>query len=697
MTVKPPERFLQPFLHDACVSLYAPSFAVSRPDGQLSGGVDGFYHGDVRALSRLEVGVPGAPAVLVAGGEQGADAALFRWVLRGIAETTADPAVTLTRRRTIEPGRLAETLEVVNAGSLPAKLRLTVAAGTDLAPMEWVKAGRPAPAVKARDTASAAAASATAGLIWSRGTTTVRLASIPAPDSLGPDGVFGYELALAPGESWRADLACTVDDAAGPPFLAPAGGTPAPWSVPEVNSPEPRLARWLSQSFADLQRLLLADPQEHGDLFLAAGAPWFATLFGRDSLWAARMLLPVGTGLAAGTLRVLARRQGTATDAASQEQPGKILHELRRADLGNPFLPPVYYGTVDATPLWLVLLHDAWCWGLDPAQVEPLLPHAEAALAWMRDHGDADGDGFLEYVDGTGRGLANQGWKDSGDAIRFRDGTLAEAPIALSEVQAYAYEAARGGAALLRAFGRPGAEEWEEWSARLKTRFRECFWVTDERGPYPAVALDAAKRPVDSVTSAFGHLLGTGLLGADESALLADRLTAPDMNSGLGLRTLSAASRGFNPLGYHIGSVWPHDTAIAVFGLARAGFPGHAATLATGLMRAADGFRARLPELFAGYPAGDHPAPVPYPASCRPQAWSAASAVLVLQSLLGLSPGLPNARLSVDPHLPPSWRPLTLTGLRAHGAHLAITVPADGPPTVETAGDGVRSAPQFRG
>lgn len=349
----------------------------------------------------------------------------------------------------------------------------------------------------------------------------------------------------------------------------------------------------------------------------------------------------------------------------------------------GPSLPPVYYGTVDATPLWVILLHDAWRWGLDPEQVRDLLPHAEAALEWLATYGDADGDGLLEYIDVSGHGLANQGWKDSGDAIRWRDGTLADAPIALCEVQAYGYEAAMGGAALLRAFGRPGAERWEKWADRLKRRFRESFWVQDETGRYPAVALDAAKRPVDSVTSGFGHLLGTGLLDEEESALLAARLAGPELNSGFGLRTLSTDSTGFNPFGYHIGSIWPHDTAIAVHGLVRAGFPVEAASLAGGLVAASATFEGRLPELFAGHGSATDSVPAPYPASCRPQAWSAASAVVLLQAALGLEADVPAGALRFSPRAAEGIGPLELTGLRVAGAPLAVRLDATGGIRVE--------------
>ncbi|MGY0059044.1 amylo-alpha-1,6-glucosidase [Streptomyces sp. LZ34] len=675
---------LQPFLHDAVVTLYAPSFVISRADGQLGGGADGFYHGDGRALSHLAVTAGPITLAPVGGGLSGADRADFRAILRGLGEVTPDPAVALHRRRTVASGRLEESFEVTNAGTQRVRFRLTVTAGTDLAPMERVKSGHVLEPVPAR------AASDGHGLAWSRDGFAVRLVSEPAPDALeAPEGRLSYDVELAPGTSWTATLRCTAAYADGDQFPA-APADAVPWRTPALRSADRRFDQWLDQSVADADRLRLMDPRsDEGraggtggvDQFLAAGAPWFLTLFGRDSLWAARMLLPLGTDLAAGTLRTLARRQGAAADPATEEQPGKILHEVRRGtqDFTDTFsLPPVYYGTVDATPLWITLLHDAWRWGLAPEEVEQLLPHAESALAWLRDQAAAGGDGFLKYVDRTGRGLANQGWKDSGDAIRHRDGRLADPPIALCEVQAYAYEAARGGAALLRAFGRPGADAWEEWAEGLADRFRKRFWVEDARGPYPAVALDRDGRPVDSVTSGFGHLLGTGLLNQEESAALAARLAGPDLDSGHGLRTLSGDSVGFNPYGYHIGSIWPHDTAIAVHGLVRAGFPDAAAPLAAGLLTASAAFDARLPELFAGHGAEAGPRPAPYPASCRPQAWAATSSVLVLRSALGLDADVPGGTVTVAPTFARAYAPLTVTGLQVGGGRLDVTLAADG-------------------
>jgi glycogen debranching enzyme len=296
-------------------------------------------------------------------------------------------------------------------------------------------------------------------------------------------------------------------------------------------------------------------------------------------------------------------------------------------------------------------------------------------MAWMRDSGDSDGDGFLEYVDTTGHGLANQGWKDSGDSIQWRDGTLADGPIALCEVQAYAYEAAVHGADLLEHFGLPGAHEWRDWAARLKSRFADEFWVDDpEGGRYPAVALDAGKQPVDSLTSNIGHLLGTGILSPEEEATVADRITSPRLDSGFGLRTLSTDSAGFWPLSYHGGSVWTHDTAIAIGGLARAGMAERASGLIEGLLRAAERFDFRMPELHSGDAASDTGTPAPYPAACRPQAWSAAAAIEVLAVRLGLRPdGDAVSAAPVD-----GVGGIIVKGVRVGGRVFDVDAPGDG-------------------
>ncbi len=438
--------------------------------------------------------------------------------------------------------------------------------------------------------------------------------------------------------------------------LSPVAAAPA-WLEPMLEprtiggrKPDRRLAELAAQASSDLAGLRLTTSASagtgrrgaagNGATFLAAGAPWYFTLFGRDSLWAARLLFARDPDLAAGTLRTLAAFQGTGTDPATAEEPGKILHELRRGGFSitsenqgkDLHLPPLYYGTVDATPLWVCLLHDAWQTGLPDEEVNGMLDSCEAALEWMVEYGDSDGDGFLEYIDPTGTGLANQGWKDSADAVRWPDGALATGPIALCEVQAYAYEAAMGGSALLTAFGR-SASRWRAWGTDLQHRFRDKFWCEDESGPFPAIALDGRKLPVPSAASNMGHLLGTGLLNAGESRAVAQRLLAPDLFTGFGIRTLSDTNAGYWPLSYHCGSVWTHDNAIIVAGLHKDGHIAAAQRIAGGLLDLAEAFNYRLPELFAGYSRRQAPVPVPYPMSCFPQAWAAAAAAPILDAL----------------------------------------------------------------
>jgi glycogen debranching enzyme len=352
-----------------------------------------------------------------------------------------------------------------------------------------------------------------------------------------------------------------------------------------------------------------------------------------------------------------------------------------------PEKPFAYYGSVDSTPLWISLLHDAWRWGMPAPEVAALLPALEAALGWLDSFGDPDGDGFLEYVDRTGHGLSNQGWKDSGDSVRFHDGRHAAAPIALAEVQGYAYEAAVGGAALLDAFGRPGGDRWRSWAEALAERFRAAFWVDGPPGPYPAMALDRDKRPADALTSNIGHLLGTGILSAKESAIVADLLMSPTLAGGFGLRTMSDGDAAFSPLSYHCGSVWAHDTAIVVDRLARTGHAAAAAVLADGLLSAAESFDYRLPELYGGDDRAALGRPVPYPAACRPQAWAAAAGITVLHAVLGVRPDVPAGTLAVTPLVvaPQAGAPLgalAARGLRVAGSPLDVSVDASGAPTV---------------
>jgi glycogen debranching enzyme len=625
----------QPLLNDAVVLVSAPSQAWSDDSGDMGAlPIHGFYHSDVRILGTLALTVDDTAPEWIARSDRGSARSTFVGLARALDDETADPRVRIERERAVADGSLSERITIVNRRAVPIRTRVHVAATVDFADIQTIKAGATA---RPGDLAGRATDD---GAEFSAGAVTAVLSSPGAETSLVGDTLTStWRLAVPAGG--RVEVVWEVrasDEAA---VVAGAGST-TPWAGFLSRTDDSRLSGWLTRALADLDGLRMVTRATPEDQFLAAGAPWFFTLFGRDSIWAARMLLPLGTELAASTLRVLAAHQGSRVDPETAEQPGKIMHELRRGELSLPgegvSLPPLYFGTVDATPLWIMLLHDAWNWGMPEDEVRALIPHLEAALAWMRDFGDSDGDGFLEYIDLSGHGLANQGWKDSGDSIQWRDGRLAEGPIALCEVQGYAYEAAIAGARLLDRFGRPGADEWRGWAQAMKQRFAEQFWIDDPEGPYPAVALDARKRRVDTVTSNIGHLLGTGILDAAGARRVASRLAGAALSSGYGLRTLSADSAGFWPLSYHGGSVWTHDTAIAIAGLVRCGFPREAEILIEGLLKAAEGFGYQVPELHSGDGAVEWRSPVPYPAACRPQAWSAAAAVAVLAASLGLSP-----------------------------------------------------------
>lgn len=671
---------LQPFLHVLLAAVQAPTQAWSARDGQVRAeGAQGFYHGDVRVLASAVLTIAGAEPETMQAAASSRQEIHVSAAVRSIDGPGADPTARLDRIRTARPEGIDELLRLSCSTDEPVVGRVAVRIRTDASGLEQVKRGRraaPPPVRLEPDRVG-----------WVSESVEVVVTAPGARLAAGDDEaevVLTWDLEARTGEP--AEVGWSVRAAQRAPVVtAPATGD-VEWSVPTVTSLDARLPQLVGRGLGDLAALRMSAAFAPEEVFLAAGAPWYFTLFGRDSLWAARMLLPLGTDLARGTLRTLAARQGTRTDPATAEQPGKILHELRRASFPvgeGVTLPPLYYGTIDATPLWVCLLHDAWRWGMAAEDVEALMPAAEAALAWMADSGDADGDGFLEYVDESGHGLANQGWKDSGDSVQWRDGRLAEGTIALVEVQGYAHEAALGGAALLDAFARPGADRWREWAWRLATRFRERFWVHDPDGDYPGIALDGDKRLVDTVTSNIAHLLGTGILTAEEEDAVADRLLRPDMCSGRGLRTMSSSSAGYWPLRYHGGSVWPHDTAIAVAGLARTGHDEGAALLADGLLTASVDLGWRLPELWSGDSLEDAPRTVPYPAACRPQAWSAASVVTVLTSALGLTPDVPAGRLRVRPAATVP-RPLGVRGLSLAGRPLDVRLDRDGTVHVET-------------
>jgi glycogen debranching enzyme len=422
----------------------------------------------------------------------------------------------------------------------------------------------------------------------------------------------------------------------------------------------------------DFHALQIPDGKEH---VIAAGIPWFATMFGRDSIIAAYQSLSLNPQLAADTLRVLARYQGTEVNDWRDEQPGKILHEYRTGEMTRdgemPFGP--YYGSIDATPLWLILLSETWNWTADEQLVTDLLPHAYRALEWLASYGDVDGDGLIEYIRRSPRGLANQGWKDSWDANIHRDGTIAKPPIALVEVQGYVYDAKYRMASLLRSFGDSvNADRLKREANEMLKRIEKMYWMPSRS--FFAMALDGEKQQIQVIASNPGHLLWNRAIGKDRMRAVVTHLIADDMFSGWGLRTMSAAERVFNPLSYHRGSVWPHDNSLTVHGMALNEYREAATSIFTSLFQAALRFRDfRLPELFCGVQRRDFDDPVHYPVSCSPQAWASGSMFLMLTSVLGIRPSAPRKELNiVNPELPDWLDHLHLRNLRIGNSRVGL-------------------------
>ena len=668
-----PARLLQPLLHTLVSSVAAPAMMLSERDGQIRGeGVCGWFVDDVRLLSRVELRLQGSALDLVSATVTGAQHSAFVYVARGLGDSQPDPTVFVDRARKLTPSHLIEEFVISSTATGRVDVVVHLDLGSDLSSLHDVKNGGSAEQVSPQISAD--------GLVWARNGIGARAKVVPTPQSQDPGGTLSWEMSLVRGDAHSIRVECEPCWTEDTQFRA---GDPAPWSPLRISAADRRLEHLLEQGAADLEGLLLRDGSTQ-DQFLAAGAPWFLTLFGRDSLWAARMMLPLGTQLALSTLRTLARRQGQRQNSRSEEEPGKILHEVRAGpiDVGAAGLPPLYYGTVDATPLFGVALAEAWRWGAEPSKVEDLLPTLRRCLHWMMEKSRSSG--WLQYLDVSGRGLVNQGWKDSADAVQFADGELAQAPIALSEVQAYAYQAAVEGARLLEAFSQPAVVGLDAWAADLRTRFHRNFWVSDDDGDFPAIALDRSGTRVDSRASNMGHLLGTGLLDESHARAVATALAAPEMDSGFGLRTLSVASPAFSRLSYHGGTVWPHDTAIAAMGLAAEGFRHQAAELARGMIRASEAFGYRLPELYGGDSSADVQVPSAYPAACRPQAWAAAAPLATVMAVSGMRVDVPRGTITHPAYTSTRLGALELSGLRVGEHDLALAIASDGAVTVQT-------------
>jgi len=636
------------------------TFVVGDRHGDVradEGREHGFFCEDPRFLSRWVLHVGEAPLELL-GLDQSAHFAAQFFLTPRVGPDEEAPC-SIMRRRLIDHV-WSEEVTVTNHRHEHSEMRVALEVDADFADLFEVKDG-----VVAKREVSCRHDDGALTLAYERTgfqrSVTITASRTAAVTRRG----FVYSLRLAPGEQWSTTFTLTPHAAQpGVAFAqreqrgslaqlrASKSAELEQWlaGAPVLQTQDTALARTYRASLSDLGALRLHPDLGEGATLPAAGLPWFMALFGRDSLITSFQALPYLPGLAATTLRVLGARQAKERDDFHEQEPGKILHELRFGELTargeRPHSP--YYGTADATPLFLILLDEYHRWSGDTELVRTLEPHARAALAWIEDSGDADGDGYVEYAcRNQATGLVNQCWKDSWDAIQRVDGTLARGPIATCEIQGYVYDARRRCARLAReVWGDPAlAERLERQAAVLRERFHRDFWMP-ERGCH-ALALDGEKRQVDSLTSNIGHLLWSGLLDEDEAAATAERLLDEQLYSGWGVRTLGTHEAGYNPLGYHTGTVWPHENSLIAAGLARYGHHVAASTIASTILQAAPYFEHRLPEVFAGYPASVTSVPVAFPTASRPQAWAAGTPLLLLSTLLNLHPERPDADVEV--------------------------------------------------
>jgi glycogen debranching enzyme len=659
---------------DELIVLDGSTFFVSETSGDVdarpeSARVQGLFHSDVRHLAHWSLLVDGQPIQVLT--TRNSDYYSARVV--GMP-TNHGAAVTIRRERIVADG-MHEDIWVQNDSDAAAELVLRVCFAADFADLLEVKHRRPkrgATSVKVTDRRAE---------LWydrggyRRGT----LIDFDQPGALGPDAMC-WQVRLAPRSEWQTCIDVRIVAEYGPVEMRIGHG-----GIGKLHPNMPKsLAEWLDdapvlrtdaegfqqtyrQSLVNLAALRFHPPADAAASPPAAGLPWFMALFGRDSLLTAYQALPFQPSLAHSTLPVLARLQATEYDDFRDAEPGKIPHELRSGELtGRGEMPhSPYYGSHDATPLFLILLDEYERWTADTDLVRALEAAARDALAWIEGPGDPDGDGYLEYGTRSVEGLRSHGWKDSWNSILFADGRLAEPPIATCEIQGYAYDARRRTARLAREIWGDGAlaARLERDAAALRERFHRDFWLAD-RGHY-ALALDGDKTPVDALTSNTGHLLWSGILDDEQAGRVVDRLMRDDMWSGWGIRTMSTGDGGYSPIEYHNGTVWPHDTALIAEGMRRYGYRDEAATLVAALLDAAGHFDNLLPEVFAGYPRAEIPGPVEYPTACRPQAWAAAAPLLGLRTLLGLDAGAYG--LTARPHLPPRLGRLQLDRIPVRG------------------------------
>jgi glycogen debranching enzyme len=657
--------------------LEGSTFMLSDAQGDVvEGSVAGLYHEDTRHLNRFALTVGGAtPTVLTSREIDYYSAAFFTTNpdLDGIAAKS----LTIRRHRFVGDG-LRETIRVRNHLREPVQVELRLSCGADFADLFEVKGKdfRKAGSMRREHDPDRGLL----GFGYKHETFRAATRVNPSiPGRIEGDDIV-WNLRIEPLDEWHTgvEVLVHVDEEVKEPthetFGEPerqATKVLEKWEadVPQVAGGNDVVWHVMERSVIDLASLRLQACVEGNEFSLpAAGLPWFMAIFGRDTLITSFQSMWVGPELARGALTALGRLQGADMNDFKDEEPGKILHEIRLGELASLGLKPhrPYYGSIDSTPLWLIVLHEYWRWTGDDETVRGLEPNARRAIEWMERYGDLDGDGYLEYRTRSPQGLRTQCWKDSWNGILFSDGVVPDVPVATCEVQGYAYDARVRVAELAdEVWGDPElAVRLRKDAETLFDRFNEDFWI-EGRGGYYAVGLDADKRRIDSMTSNMGHLLWSGIVPEDRARIVAGQLFAEGMWSGWGVRTMSWEDQGYNPIGYHIGTVWPHDNSILSAGLARYGLREEANRIATAMLEAAAFTEFRLPEVFAGYSREEAPFPVRYPTASSPQAWATAAPFLWFRVSLGLEPEANG--LSVDPLVPDALGEVRLKGIHARG------------------------------
>ncbi len=687
----------------ALTILEGSTFCICDERGDIAGPTSGFFAQDTRFLSTLRLTINDQSPLLLSSGKVEYYSAAF-YLRNPLSGGLPQDCLAIARERFVGDA-MQDRIMVENESMDPVTFEVALEIGSDFADIFTVKAhdfalGNPLQAPPLPPPASCRYDGERAKFVLddADGEAARTQVFLSAPGEVN-GGTVRYQVELDPRARWEltVDVVPSTDDQEETPRVvqsrfgderARVQDSLAAWElrVPQLRATWDELEHSFQHSVSDLASLRMRGGDGGIARLPAAGMPWFMTVFGRDTIITSLQTLLFGPELARGALEVLAELQATEDDPSVDAEPGKIVHEVRHGKAAKTWFG-AYYGTVDATPLYLVLLSEVWRWTDDASLAHDLRDPALRALAWIDEYGDVDGDGFVEYRKRGERGLDNQSWKDSGDSQRFADGRVAQPPIAPCEVQGYVYDAKVRMAEMAREVwrDRPLAERLEREAGELRTRFDESFWV-DARGGYYALALDADKQPVDSMCSNMGHLLWSGIVLRERVDPVVDALMADPLWSGWGVRTMSTSDRAFNPLSYHNGTVWPHDNSLIAWGLARWGRWQEAYRIVLRMLEASAWFDHQLPEVFAGLARSQTPFPIAYPTAARPQAWAAGTPVLLLQVLLGLQPDRRRHVLeTVAPLELPSWAgSLRLSGVRAFARAWDVRL-EDGRVTVEGA------------